>query len=136
MSTVTVFQKFSQVAGQLPIEQILDGIKNGSFLPSIEPLRKMLREGKLAEYANAKKILLAFTPSGRFEGGRKTECLVEYTGLVVLDIDKLPEDELLKTKALVAACVYTFACFISPSGNGLKVLVRVSTGVDRHREAF
>ena len=136
MIIVTVFQKLSLVAGQSPIAQLLEGIKNAAFSPSVDPLRKMVREGRTAEYAKAKKKLAAFTPSGRFEGGRKMEYLVEYTGLVVLDIDKLSEDALKKAKALVAACVYTFACFVSPSGYGLKVLVRVSTGVDRHKETF
>ncbi|MBL0305721.1 MAG: DUF3987 domain-containing protein [Chitinophagaceae bacterium] len=37
---------------------------------------------------------------------------------------------------VIAAIPYTFICFISPSGNGLKVFIEVNTGAEHHDTAY
>ncbi|MBL7837689.1 MAG: hypothetical protein JNM67_09240, partial [Bacteroidetes bacterium] len=44
---------------------------------------------------------MCFTPSGMFEGGRKAEHFKIYSGFIILDIDKLPLDQLLAIKEKV-----------------------------------
>jgi len=99
-------------------------------------LRKSLAENKTDAYDKGKKSLLAFTPSATFVGGRKLEFIKDYTGVLILDIDKLTQEQLKQTSIKANQCEYTFASFISPSGNGLKILVKVNSDKDLHKEAF
>lgn len=78
----------------------------------------------------------AFTPSGKFVGGRKLEFLTEYSNFIILDIDKLSAAELQNAKHLANQSEFTFASFISPSGNGLKILVKIDTPKAEHKETF
>jgi len=80
--------------------------------------------------------LPAFTPSGLFDGGRKLEFLKEYSGLIILDLDDLQQEQLITARQKIQECTYTYACFISPSGQGLKVLVKVFSRPVLHKRAF
>ena len=61
-------------------------------------MRKSLAENKLEAYEKAKKSLPAFTPSGKFVGGRKMEFLEAYSNFIILDIDKLSQTDLQNAK--------------------------------------
>ena len=133
---VTIFKNFIEVVEQQPITSILADIKNGKYKNGITYLRKSLAENKTDAYDKGKKSLLAFTPSATFVGGRKLEFIKDYTGVLILDIDKLTQEQLKQTSIKANQCEYTFASFISPSGNGLKILVKVNSDKDLHKEAF
>jgi hypothetical protein len=132
----TIFKNFIEVVEQQLITSILADIKNGKYKNGITYLRKSLAENKTESYDKAKKTLLAFTPSATFETGRKQEFIKQYNSLIILDIDKLQQEQLKQVIATTNQCQYTFASFISPSGNGLKILVKVNTDKDLHKEAF
>lgn len=51
--------------------------------------------------------------------------LTAHAGLLVLDYDKMEPDALAALRAKVVADPHTFGAFTSPSGNGLKVVVRI-----------
>ena len=53
------------------------------------------------------------------------EFLQQYNQLVVLDIDKLSLEKLTDTKQKAKENEFVFSAFISPSGNGLKVFVKI-----------
>ena len=133
---VSIFKNFIEVVEQQPITSILADIKNGKYKNGITYLRKSLAENKTDAYEKGKKLLLAFTPSATFIGGRKLEFIKDYTGVLILDIDKLSPEQLKQTSLKANQCEYTFASFISPSGNGLKILVKVNTDKALHKEAF
>ena len=133
---VTIFKNFNEVVEHKTIPMILDEIKTGKYKHAIVYLRKSLSENKMEAYEKAKKSLPAFTPSGKFIGGRKMNFLVEYSNCIILDIDKLNTEELAKVNHLARQCEFTYACFISPSGNGLKILVKVNTTKEDHKETF
>ena len=59
-----------------------------------------------------------------------------YSGFVHLDFDKLTPEEMDTAFKIIATIPYTFLCFRSPSGNGLKVFVEVNTGVLHHDIAY
>jgi hypothetical protein len=132
----TIFKNFIEVVEQQPITSILADIKNGKYKNGITYLRKSLAENKTDAYDKGKKSLLAFTPSASFVGGRKLEFIKDYTAILILDIDKLSPEQLKQTLVIANQCEYTFASFISPSGNGLKILVKVNSDKDLHKEAF
>jgi hypothetical protein len=133
---ITVFKNFNEVVEHKTIATILEEIKTGKYKPGIIYLRKSLAEKKEEAYNKAKKSLPAFTPSGKFVGGRKLEFLTDYSKFIILDIDKLSTNDLQKSKSIAAQSEFTYACFISPSGNGLKVLVKIDTPKTEHKETF
>jgi hypothetical protein len=133
---VTIFKNFNEVVEHKTIPTILEEIKTGKYKPGIIYLRKSLAEKKEEAYNKAKKSLPAFTPSGKFVGGRKLEFLAEYSNCIILDIDKLSKEQLQNAKMIAAQSEFTYACFISPSGNGLKILVKINSDKANHKEAF
>ena len=134
--TITIFKNFNEVIEHKTIPKILHEIKTGKYRPGITYLRKSLAENKLEAYEKAKKSLPAFTPSGKFVGGRKMEFLEAYSNFIILDIDKLSQTDLQNAKHKANQSEYTYASFISPSGNGLKILVKVNTTKEDHKETF
>jgi hypothetical protein len=133
---ITIFKNFNEVVDHKTIPMILEEIKKGKYKHAIIYLRKSLSENKMEAYEKAKKSLPAFTPSGKFVGGRKMNFLEEYSNIIILDIDKLQPEQLAKVNHSARQCEYTYACFISPSGNGLKILVKVSSTKAEHKETF
>ncbi len=133
---VSLFRNFNQVEENLEISVILEQIHSGKYKARVQALRELLRQGKSEEYDSAKRSLPAFTPSGLFDGGRKLEFLKEYSGLIILDLDDLQQEQLIVARQKIQECTYTFACFISPSGQGLKVLVKVFSRPVLHKRTF
>ncbi len=76
--------------------------------------------------------------SGRFKGTESTD-LLEHSNFIVLDFDDVttnPDIELVEqAKQELIKNKYIYACWISPSGNGLKGLVKVADG-NKHEEHF
>lgn len=132
----TIFKNFNEVIEQKDILKILDDIKTGTYRNAITYLRKSLAEDKKEAAERAKKSLPAFTPSATFKGGRKMEFLTNYNALVVLDIDKITKEKLTECKEKLQNNEFVFAAFTSPSGNGLKVFVKIKTDLNEHKQSF
>ncbi|OWR13763.1 VapE domain-containing protein [Chryseobacterium sp. VAUSW3] len=132
----TIFKNFNEVIENKDILKILDDIKTGTYRNAITYLRKSLAENKKEAAERAKKSLPAFTPSATFKGGRKMQFLTNYNALVVLDIDKITKEKLAECKEKLQNNEFVFAAFTSPSGNGLKVFVKVITDTTEHKETF
>ena len=115
---VTVFKNFNEVVEHKTISTILEEIKTGKYRPGIIYLRKSLAENKTEAYNKAKKSLPAFTPSGKFVGGRKLEFLADYSSCIILDIDKLSAADLQNAKHLANQSEFTFASFIASLRTG------------------
>jgi len=133
---VSIFKNFNEVVQNQKIIEVLEDIKTDKYKNVITYLRKSLAESKMEAYERAKKSLPAFTPSACFKSGRKLEFITAYTQMVVLDIDKLSKEQLTNAKALASQSPYTFASFTSPSGNGLKIFVKVNSSQENHKDAF
>ena len=72
------------------------------------------------------KELPAVTFSGTFpQGKRKAQHLSEHSGYVTLDIDGLTAEQIPELLAALAQNPYVRFAFVSPSGVGIKVIVRV-----------
>ena len=84
-----------------------------------------------------KMKLCAVTWSGLFRDGRAKDKITEHSGLICLDFDDLATTESLKHAiGQMKKDSRVYACFISPSGNGFKVLVRVSIDDPAKHELF
>jgi hypothetical protein len=81
---------------------------------------KKLRAGD----SESKMQLMAIMFNGTFSE-RKDDGLIQHSGLCVLDFDKYPDAKTLKAERnRLKECPYVYMMFTSPSGNGLKVVIR------------
>jgi len=133
---LSIFQNFTTITENKPFTDILTDIKTGKYRGPVTYIRKCLQEQKLESYEKGKKGLPAFTPSGQFEGGRNQDTLIKYSGIIVLDFDKLSQEELKKCRESSMDDPHTMALFISPSGNGLKVFVQTQATAATHKDTF
>ena len=121
----SIFQNFVKYIGDQSLIVITKLIQDGKYKNQVLAIRSLIEDGNQAEADNQKKQLPAFTPSGIFHNGRKANLLSEYSCHVILDIDKIPVDEITTVIENAAKVPHTFAAFISPSGNGDRVTVTV-----------
>lgn len=117
------------------IRSVLEDIQNGLYKENILEIRSLIEQGNKEAADNKKKLLPCFTPSGTFKNGRKARDLAEYSRILVLDLDDLGSN-LKEVKENACKVGFTYASFISPSGTGLKVLVKVGCAPAVHRDAF
>lgn len=110
---------------------ILNGIKDGKWDKAVSYLRGLSKE----KYDLEKKFLPAATFSGTFEPTRLDANMKSYTGIITIDLDKIGSS-LHETKDKLRKHPHVFASFISPSNDGLKILILTDTTADKHGMAF
>tara|TARA_R110000737_G_scaffold936_4_gene2736 strand:+ start:3351 stop:5723 length:2373 start_codon:yes stop_codon:yes gene_type:complete len=132
---VTIFKsvKDTSVPFYRDVDFILSRIKEGKSKELIEKIRKE----KDKELRNKiKQQLPAICFSGEFSD-RKDKSILKHSGIICLDFDGFKtKKELLNKKQEIKNDVHTHSVFISPSGNGLKVLVKVPSDIDNHVKYF
>lgn len=121
---VTIYSDiFSKKAYHKPVDYVLERIKTGVSKAKVLEIRTQLDK----ERANTlKKNLPSVCFSGKFGNERTDESLIEHSGFIVLDFDNIYD--VPKKKSELILLPYCFACWISPSGNGLKMLVKIADG--------
>jgi hypothetical protein len=117
------------------VRLILNRIKEGT--ESTKDLVKRIRlEKRKPERQELKKLLPAICFSGTFNK-RTDSSLIQHSGLICLDFDGYDKSkELLQDKESLSKNKYVFSVFISPSGNGLKVLVKIPADAENHTNYF
>ena len=136
MASSTIFKNFTIPVEKKSLLLIGKDIISDKYKTEVEEIRTLIAQGNKAEADNKKKQLLAFTPSAVFTEKRQMPYLEMYSGFVHLDFDKLTPEQLQTAFAIISKISYTSLCFISPSGNGLKVFVEVSTQLQHHDIAY
>jgi hypothetical protein len=136
MASCTIFKNFTVPVEKKSLLLIGNDIASVKYKAEVEEIRALLEQGKTEEAANKKKQLLAFTPSAVFTEKRQMQFLEMYSGFVHLDFDKLTPEQLNTAFKVISEIPYTFLCFISPSGNGLKVFVEIDTDIEQHDIAY
>jgi len=129
--TVTIFKNiFSKEPHFITIEKALERIKKGSSKELVTEIRNTLDKEK----ANKIKLNLpSVCFSGKFGVDRKDDQLIEHSGFVVLDFDDI--SDLRDKQTEIISNDFVYACWVSPSGNGLKALVKIADQ-SKHREHF
>jgi hypothetical protein len=124
---VTIFQnlykKSKEDAHYIQIAEALKRIQQGKSATTIEAVR----DGDKAFKKNLPIVLF----SGEFES-RNDEALTRHSQFIVLDFDHI---EVEVSKKVLSTDPYVYSCWVSPSGDGLKALVKVSNP-ERHRDHF
>lgn len=132
---ITIFQSIKQTSTPFyrDVRVVLDRIKQGK---SKELIKKIRTEKRKPERNELKKQLPALCFSGKFTK-REDGALVEHSGLICLDFDGYQKQkELLQDKETLSKNKYVYSVFISPSGNGLKVLVKIPADPENHTNYF
>ena len=113
------------------IKQILDLIKNEKYnsqINLIENETDKIKKDKL------KKRLPGVTISGLFNESRIKENIKFHSGLIQVDLDNVENIELERNKLIND--IYSYAVFKSPSGKGLKILVKIPPEINLHEKHF
>lgn len=122
----------STVCMAITPEQALDEIKGDTHKAAIQSIRDDLDLDSHEAADTAKRKLPAILWNGSFSK-RSTAGCTSRSGLIVADLDNL--DDPAAVKEQLKADDYVFAAFISPSGQGLKVIFRC--GIENtHAENF
>jgi len=128
---VTIFKNIKETNTPFhkPIGFILQRIKNGDNKELINQIRKQKDK---TQRNDLKKNLPAICFSGIFKK-RNSDSIDKHSGFICLDFDGYEKQkELLQDKERFCKDSYVYSCFISPSGNGLKVIVRIPPDIDNH----
>ncbi len=112
---------------------IFDRIRNGT---SKDLVLRIRNEKDKTDRNELKKQLPAICFSGTFNK-RADSSLIEHSGLICLDFDGYAKQkEMLQEKERLSKNKFVYSVFVSPSGNGLKVLVKVPADADNHVNYF
>lgn len=128
---ITIFKNVRDIKNPnfIEIEVALDRIKNGKSQQKIEAIRNS-KDKK--ERSNLKSELPSVCFSGKFSE-RKDEALLEHSGFVILDFDHIEDVQSFKTELTLDE--YIYSCWVSPSGDGVKALVKIPKEPENH-EAY
>ncbi len=130
-STVTIFPNItkSREPHHRAVRDIFERIRSGKSKDLIERIREQQDKKERNEL---KKQLPSICFSGTFKH-RDNQGILDHSGLICLDFDHLESKEkLLAFKTKLTNSKYVFAVFVSPSGDGLKVVVRIPREIDNH----
>ena len=137
---LTVFENVRNTNPErdIGLEDFVRSLESNESKEMIQPLRLCIeKEGPDSKlYALKKKSLPAVTLAGTFGNGRKDEDLVNYSGIIHLDLDKLPLEKISKYKEILKQDPFVLLCFISPSGRGLKIGGLHGQGSKKHQDAY
>jgi VirE N-terminal domain len=112
----------------LTLVQALETIRTGRYQAEVRVVRTILAHRGKAAYDQAKAQLPALTFGGTFAPSRGNAHLRQHTGIVHGDLDHLLDVAAVKQAICRDPC--TAYAFVSPSGGGLKLGVRVPVVAD------
>ena len=121
--------KYREDRKSVTIGAFMEEIKSGTHRTIIEKIRAEPDKGKRNEL---KKTLTAATISGTFKE-RNLNGLIEHSGYICIDFDNLGS-ALQTAKDSLSLDGYTHCLFVSSSGNGLAVIVKIEP--EKHEQAF
>lgn len=134
-TNITIFKNIKETDTPFyrPIETILNRIKDGS---SKDLVKRIRAEQNKSERNELKKLLPAICFSGVFVK-RNDSSIQEHSGFICLDFDNYEKKkEMLSDKENLEKNRYVYSVFISPSGQGLKVIIKIPNDAENHVNYF
>ena len=132
---ITIFKDIKQTSQPFyrNINLVLKRIQDGA---SKDIVKKIRAEKDKNNRNILKQKLPAICFSGTFTK-RNDKAIKEHSGLICLDFDGYNNSrDLLQEKEKLSKNKFIYAVFISPSGNGLKALVKIPPIPDNHKSYF
>lgn len=133
---VSLYQNFKTNLGESNLMDMFQHIKSEKYQSDINSIRYALHKGENKTADEIKSGLIGFTTSGTFGESRTKANLNSYSQIIGLDFDHIPVEDLNNLASKINDCEHTIASFISPSGEGLKVFIKVSTNAEQHTAAY
>ena len=123
---ISIFRHLYQskdVPYYVTLEKALNRIKNGA--KSMDLIDRIRNESDKDKRNDLKKDLPCYVFSGEFKE-RNSNGLIKHSGLCILDFDSFPNDsEMNRIFEELKSNEFVLSVFKSPSGNGLKCLIRI-----------
>jgi hypothetical protein len=125
------------------VRTLLEAIRKGRWRKQIEAIRSVFdsvlhKTGDRAKAKEAitslKKKMPAVMLSGQFKQ-RANNALSQHSGIICADLDLLGT-QLESVRMKVRASLHLFAMFLSPSGDGFKLLFKVPADLELHLDSF
>lgn len=131
---VSIFKKITDVNNPFNknVDYALNRIRDGKSKDFVEQLRVMSPE----DYSKNKSKLPVVCFNGKFKS-RSNNGLIEHSGLIILDFDKFStKEDAVIFKESICSDEHIFACWISPSALGVKILVKIPGLKENHKGYF
>jgi hypothetical protein len=136
MSQVTFYNNaFGKEKVDVDLNSILKAIKSGNWQTNTKTYRDLvLKHGKKSDEANEYKRsnIPGVTVSGIFSNERKANKITSHSGFISVDFDDVQDLDLARSE--LYADEYTYAGFVSVSGTGICLIVKIDGS--RHLESF
>jgi len=132
---ITIFQDIKSTSTPFfkPIDVILNRIRDGKSKDLVVGIRK---EKDKTQRNVLKQSLPAICFSGTFNK-REDKALIDHSGFICLDFDGYATaKEMNDDKQRISMDEHTYSVFVSPSGNGLKVIVKIPQDPENHKNYF
>ena len=108
------------------IGQVLGAICGSFYEQQVKTIRQLKEQGKKDAADEVKNNLHAVTFCATFENLRRSSMYQQYNNLMVIDIDKLTEEEMERVRGCLEEDQKVATFWESPSGNGWKGLVALT----------
>ena len=129
LTEISIFKRIfdTSVPYHIALEKALERVRVGKSKEKID----RIRGGE-----NVKDQLPAICFSGKFSQ-RKKNGLTNHSGLMVLDFDKYKDQKTMKQqRKIILKNKHLVALFISPSGNGLKAIIKIPKSTAEEHEKY
>jgi hypothetical protein len=138
MDNVSVIRNHVNVIHNTSLSMVYDLIRDPAspHRSHIEEVRQLIANGSVQAADELKAKLMGFTVSGIFNKRRDKKNLTAYSGMLALDVDDLQPKEVNQVVDRAKALPNTYMVFISPSGLGVKIIVKVNSGAEYHESAY
>lgn len=132
---VTVFKNISDIDTPIykNIDEVLARIQRGNSKDLVQIVRD---EPDKKERDKLKKGLPSICFSGKFDR-RADDACTEHSGFICLDFDGFESETALQNyRTLLTEDDFTYSLFTSPSGDGIKLIVRIPPSIANHKKYF
>ena len=120
--TVTAYNGFSRVSGNLPLERFYSLIASCTYERHVEKIAWLISAGKTEEANNVKRQLPFFTATANYTPRRLPEHIVGYNDLITIDIDGLTDKQVVELRPLIERDPATIGNFLTIKQHGYKIL--------------
>lgn len=137
---IVIFEKLTKTnkAFTSTIDAVLNRIKNGASKVKVEDIRSKLFLGEDYDAIKRELPCIVFSASKVEPSAsgslREDVSVVEHSGFLTLDFDKVADPE-LKIQQLKND-PYIYATWLSPTGTGVRALVRCPTSIENHKAYY
>jgi hypothetical protein len=132
---ITIFKNIKETTTPFhkTIDFVIERIKSGASKDLVDKIRAEQDKDK-------RKVLKKDLPAICFSGvftKRNDQAVIQHSGFICLDFDGYQSKSALnKDLKVITQSEYTYCAFISPSGDGIKVIVKVPPSIDSHKGYF